>query len=453
MKGKCIYTTYNLFSMVLPNSFNYTRKNNCNVDEPVVIIKNGILKEGTINKAIIGSSHNSIIQILNKEYSEDIAMSFVNNVQFLAYSFILYHGFTVGISDCISTKSSKIDNVITKCFIEAKGNEETINDPRIREVKINASLSKGRDNGMKIAKDALKNDNNFISTVKSGSKGDYFNIAQITGLLGQQNLSGKRISYTLNNNTRSLPHYPHTITDKRMEYESKGFIKNSFIHGLNPREFWFHSMTGREGVTDTAMKTATSGYIQRRITKLSEDLLVNYDSTIRNSTKDIISSSVTTTELGYLAGVTSGIQTQIDNAGKWDDQASSGDVYRNSNVGIGNFSSTALTEKLEVDGNISATGTIQSTSDITLKENLEIIENPIEKIKELNGYTYNMIGKEDRHAGLVAQEVEKVLPEVVRETMNGTKSLAYGNIVALLVETVKEQQKQIDELKKLISDK
>ncbi len=174
---------------------------------------------------------------------------------------------------------------------------------------------------------------------------------------------------------------------------------------------------------------------------------------VSNSTKDIISSSVTTTELGYLAGVTSGIQTQIDNAGKWDDQASSGDVYRNSNVGIGNFSSTALTEKLEVDGNISATGTIQSTSDITLKENLEIIENPIEKIKELNGYTYNMIGKEDRHAGLVAQEVEKVLPEVVRETMNGTKSLAYGNIVALLVETVKEQQKQIDELKKLISDK
>lgn len=189
---------------------------------------------------------------------------------------------------------------------------------------------------------------------------------------------------------------------------------------------------------------------------------------VSNSSKDIISSSITTTELDQLSGINTNetIQDQLDDlsidignvdTSKWTDIATG--IYRNSNVGIGNFSSTALTEKLEVDGNISATGsisavgTIQSTSDITLKENLEIIENPIEKIKEINGYTYNMIGKDERFAGLVAQEVEKVLPEVVREHSSGTKSLAYGNLMALLVETVKEQQKQIDELKKLISDK
>ena len=144
---------------------------------------------------------------------------------------------------------------------------------------------------------------------------------------------------------------------------------------------------------------------------------------------------------------------------KWSDQGSTNDVYRNSNVGIGNFSSTALTEKLEVAGNIKSTGSItasgdiESTSDISIKENLEIIENPIDKIKELNGYTFNKNGEEKRSAGLVAQEVEKVLPEVVSENSDGIKSLAYGNIVALLVETVKEQQKQIDELKQQLSDK
>jgi len=105
------------------------------------------------------------------------------------------------------------------------------------------------------------------------------------------------------------------------------------------------------------------------------------------------------------------------------------------------------------NGTITAVGDIESLSDISVKENLEIIENPIEKIKELNGYTYNKNGEEKRSAGLVAQEVEKVLPEVVSENSDGIKSLAYGNIVALLVETVKEQQKQIDELKKQISDK
>lgn len=282
------YTTRMLFSFIMPNNFYYTRKNNCLEHEPIVKIHKGVLLTGAINKSIIGSSHNSIIQTLLKEQGEDVALYFINNVQFIACSYLLYYGFTISISDCIATKSSEIDHVITKCFIEAKGNEEYIQDPRIREIKVNASLSKARDNGMKIAKDALPNTNNFISTVKSGSKGDYFNIAQITGLLGQQNLTGARIPYNLNNKTRSLPHYPLQNLSQEKEYESKGFIKNSFIHGLNPYEFWFHSLTGREGITDTAMKTATSGYIQRRIIKLSEDIQIKYDGTVRNSNNNII---------------------------------------------------------------------------------------------------------------------------------------------------------------------
>ena len=131
-------------------------------------------------------------------------------------------------------------------------------------------------------------------------------------------------------------------------------------------------------------------------------------------------------------------------------------IYREHGVTLPN---TNKEPKLELNTHVDILhdlivgGTITSNSDITLKENLEIIENPIEKIKEINGYTYNMVGKDKRSAGLVAQEVEKVLPEVVSKNSDGIKSLAYGNIVALLVETVKEQQKQIDELKKQISDK
>jgi DNA-directed RNA polymerase beta' subunit len=282
-----VYTSKVLFSMLLPDDFNYIRKNNANIKQPILKIYKGLLYEGTINKSIIGSSHNSIIQVLYKEYGTDIALDFINNIQFISYKFILYHGFTIGISDCIATKSKEITHVITRCFIEAKSNQDNIIDPNICEIKVNASLSKARDNGMKIAKDALKNSNNFISTVTSGSKGDYFNIAQITGLLGQQNLSGRRIPRTLNNNKRSLPHYSFNLSQEE-EYESRGFIKNSFIKGLNPKEFWFHAITGREGITDTAMKTATSGYIQRRIIKLSEDIQVKYDSTVRNSNNDII---------------------------------------------------------------------------------------------------------------------------------------------------------------------
>lgn len=283
-----IYSTKGVISLLLPDNFNYIRKNNANDKEPILKIYKGVILEGTINKSIIGSSHNSIIQVLNKEYGPDIAVDFVNNIQFVAYAYLLVQGFTVSISDCIATKSEEITHVITRCFMEAKGNEESIIDKNIKEIKINASLSKARDNGMKIAKDALTKSNNFISTVTSGSKGDYFNIAQITGLLGQQNLSGARIPKTLNNNTRSLPHYKFKNLSQEEDYESKGFIKNSFIKGLNPKEFWFHAITGREGITDTAMKTATSGYIQRRIIKLGEDIQIKYDSTVRNANNDII---------------------------------------------------------------------------------------------------------------------------------------------------------------------
>jgi len=122
-------------------------------------------------------------------------------------------------------------------------------------------------------------------------------------------------------------------------------------------------------------------------------------------------------------------------------------------VGIGTGS--LPTETLEVggdslfSGDITVTGDVVSTSDISLKENIEVILNPIEKVKELSGYTFNRIGQDKRTVGLMAQDVEKVLPEAVSSN-NGIKSLAYGNLVALLVETVKEQQKQIDELREKI---
>ena len=138
------------------------------------------------------------------------------------------------------------------------------------EIYTNFSLGATRDLGLSIAKNSMDPNNNFISTVQSGAKGQFFNIAQITGLLGQQQVTGGRIPYVLSNNSRSLPHYPLNIeqySDDEL-YESRGFIRSCFAHGLNPKEYYLHSMTGREGITDTAMKTATSGYIQRRMIKV-----------------------------------------------------------------------------------------------------------------------------------------------------------------------------------------
>ena len=271
-----------VFSFTLPLDFNYENKNDADPNEPVVRIYKGVLYEGVINKADVGGSSNSIIQCLYKEYGKDVTATFIDNVQFLVSRWLDVAGFTVGLKDCLASKTEEIDAVVERCFVEANTIAETTFHPGVREARINATLGKARDIGLKMAKDSMNKNNNFLATIIAGSKGDFFNIAQITGLLGQQTIDGQRLPKHLSNGTRSLPHYPFGKLDTDSEYEARGFIRNSFIHGLNPKEFYLHAMTGRDGVINTSVSTAKSGYIQRRIVKIAEDISVKYDGTVRN---------------------------------------------------------------------------------------------------------------------------------------------------------------------------
>ena len=247
------FTGKGLVSFFLPHNFIYEKKNGADPDQPVVKIWKGVLYEGALDKSVLGSSHNSIIQVINKEYGPTAASHFVDCIQYVANDWLLIHAFSIGLGDCLLSDPSKqqeIRKAIGKFFMEAENMKKTTNHPGIREMRINASLNKAKDVGLRIAKESLKNTNNFLDTVTSGSKGDYFNIAQITGLLGQQNLLGKRVPLNMNHGRRTLPHYPFGELPPDMEYESRGFIASSFIKGLNPREFYFHSMSGREGISD-----------------------------------------------------------------------------------------------------------------------------------------------------------------------------------------------------------
>ena len=105
----------------------------------------------------------------------------------------------------------------------------------------------------------LNNKNRINFMVNSGSKGKSINIQQMMYLLGEQVIDGKRVPLGFSN--RTLPHYPKYENG----IESRGFIASNFIDGLNPQEFFFHAMSGREGIIDTAVKTASSGYIQRKL--------------------------------------------------------------------------------------------------------------------------------------------------------------------------------------------
>lgn len=307
--GKMLYSGHGLFSMLLPSDLEITYKRD---NDGNAIITEGVLISGYIDKSLVGKKQNSLIQILTIYYSSQMAEEFATNYQVIIDHWNLLIGFSVGIRDCFSKDKLSIGDLDNyegqaiiqaekernKCFIEARMIIDNEKNPRLREVKINNILNKANSIGEKIAKESLDPENAFIDMIKPGAKGNWVNIAQIITGLGQQNVNGERIPRGFKG--RTLPHCHRTnsdITHIDMDeiialnhlFEDRGFVCNSLLKGLNPKEFFFHAMGGRVGIIDTAVKTAVTGYISRRLVKRMEDLRINYFKTISNAKNTIYS--------------------------------------------------------------------------------------------------------------------------------------------------------------------
>jgi DNA-directed RNA polymerase II subunit RPB1 len=265
------WTGLQCISLLFPSDFNWKDT-----------IVNGICIKGPLGKKALGRSHGSIIHCLYNDYSPDRTCQFINELQRINHIWFAGQGFSIGIGDMRISKQTAT-KVQDECAnvdgdVVALRKEHGI----FAEPKINRMLNQTRDSMGLIAQNAMLKTNSLGLMVKSGSKGSMVNILQIMACVGQQNCSGKRMQATLNG--RSLPMFRATDISAR----AKGFVKHSYIDGLTPDEYWHHTVGGREGLIDTAVKTSVTGYIQRRLVKSLESIVVANDTTVRDSQQRVI---------------------------------------------------------------------------------------------------------------------------------------------------------------------
>ena len=280
-----------LFSLILPD-INITQLN-------TVKIVRGEVIDGYLSVESLGKEQGGIIKQIFNVYGTDECVSFLNNTQKLITKWLMDHSFSISFGDAILHSDGRKDvaNLTAICYDEVydllkmahHGTYSTELDDSFKCLKMEGDIKNILDKASEEIKKSLmktiyKSNGFFISGDwgGSGSKGKSNNMQQIMGCVGQQTIWGKRIENGFNN--RTLPHFHKNDIGP----SAKGFCKNSFIQGLSPSEMFFHAMGGRTGSIDTAIQTAESGYISRKLIKSSEDLMVNYDLSVRNANGNIV---------------------------------------------------------------------------------------------------------------------------------------------------------------------
>jgi len=262
----------------------------------VLEIKNGKYIRGQIYKGVINGGTKGLIHRINNDFSNKEAVAFIDNFQNIITEFMKTSAYSVGISDLIANKETytQIQMEIEKKKTEVQDIMNEVHLGIFKNVTANTSMiefesrilnllnNKAREKTSEIAKESLSKNNRFVMIITSGSKGSVINITQMIACLGQQDVDGKRIPYGFD--SRTLPHFSKFDDSAN----ARGFVENSYISGLTSQELFFHAMAGRIGLIDTAVKTSTTGYIQRRLIKGLEDLKVEYDMTVRNSMGKIV---------------------------------------------------------------------------------------------------------------------------------------------------------------------
>jgi DNA-directed RNA polymerase subunit A' len=275
-----------VFSKTLPEDLNFVFEE--------VEVRSGNLVAGQIDPKTIGDGNGTLLRDIHRVYSEEDCVEIFGKIFKLGIAYLLNRGFTIrtadaDIPDNVKSKCKKVIQdaidavgIILKDYesgkiksFSGKTVEETV------ELKVMQELNQTRNVVGKMISKAVPETNNAIVMSRAG-KGNILNLAQTGILVGQQALRGKRVERGYKNRTLSL------FKEEDRSPMARGFVRHSYKQGLNPVEFFFHAMTGRDSLMDTALRTPKSGYLYRRLANALQDLKVEYDGTVRDANRTIV---------------------------------------------------------------------------------------------------------------------------------------------------------------------
>ena len=310
--GDPFWTGKQLVSLLLPPLFLERRVRGAGPevgpDDPAeryVLIVNGTLVHGTLCKATLGTGTGSIIHKICTEHGEDAVVRFISDFQRVLYEWLPTHGLTIGLRDCmveapvrarIRACTDAADAIVARLTreVDALAGDMTEVELACAETHILTILTSVLDytSRLVLATSAGKitgkdPDDPFglLAMVLAASKGNTNNIAQIMACLGQQVIEGARVQVSGRGaSARTLTMFQPGA----FSAAARGFIRRAYVDGMEPHEYFFHMMGGREGLVATAVKTAETGYKYRSMTKGMETNVVQWDLSVRNAQGYII---------------------------------------------------------------------------------------------------------------------------------------------------------------------
>lgn len=308
-------------------------------------------------------------------------------------------------------------NYNNKIAYYTTNNNEKVNIPIIGLISVSIVSNDGKD--MHTSTYYWYAQKSFLAMTESKSKGNFNNYTQVAGIVSQQSLSGKRIQRTLANNTVTLPHFEQSVRDPVAE----GFVNYGYLHGVPALQYYIHGMAARQAVIETAATTPDTGYLTRKLAKLLENNVAQFDGTIRTTSYTMIEPDGTEVIVG----------SKIESATTMNEKSVGGPIVQ-FNYGTMGFTLNKMVRVPTING-----GTIHTFSDIKSK-----IAEIKSRARSTNAYVM-FIGENDYKEAIVSlyylhllnlRKVQNSIVNELREQLTNNTTKQQSNYINDEIETV-----------------